>query len=1330
MKKRIGNDIQFTWHIYRKSGETQTPESFDGKEVEVKLISPLQRPVTIEDVTIATGVVTFTFRGKHQVTLGNYVAVLQENKGENGMVTLDVVDAVTLVPHSYMEEDGDEGDVIEATSVELTSEIGQGIDAYTKAESDEKFVHYGPNKKGISFLGNEGDLDYTAIQPNGVRVGASNTDDGTSYVRFVDITADNIELRSTRQVDPDEPVIRQTSVVWHDEFDEVLAGKQDLIQDLAAIRSGAQAGATAYPKPSTGIPATDLASDVQSDIAAIDGIKAVIPEQASSSNQLADKDFVNSSIATSTATYRGAYNLVTDLQLSVSATHAEIATALATAIQTADNNDYCFVQIPTEDATPTEIARIDRYKYDGTAWAYEYSLNNSGFTAAQWAAINSGITSGLVAKLSALPTNSELTALLSGKADATNLIPVDSIWQWSNTAYLRATDIQTLDGVWIDKSATSATKEKYIYINKLSSNLLVYTDRYYNNSFNAGFVIPKGQQMIRDENMTSTSQTALLHIPYSGLLSLWMGTPSKSTASDQYVEILDSENNVIKHYSSYTLSKLNSPIILKVNSGNYYIRYHWVNFFFCSAMLVRYELPLSELLDDETHRVVTDAEKTIWNNKSDFSGSYNDLTDKPTIPDITGKADKVSNATNGNFASLDSNGNLRDSGHKHSDYLTQHQDLSNYVQKSQTTGLLKNDGTVDTTQYLTQHQDISGKANTADLAEVATSGSYNDLSNKPDLSAFITKSVDDLMNYYLKSETYTKTEVQQLIGAIQQFHYEVYPSLPQTGASNVLYLIGPTGTGTDKYEEYVYANNDWAKIGDTSIDLSGYVTTQALTTALADYVTSSALSVTLSNYVNKNEVDDVPTANSKNPVTSGGVYDALLGEYVVATAAADTGSVATAMIGIYDVNDVLIVEGEGEVTARILYGKTYKVKCSRIYDYLTPAEQTFTASIPSRQVTMQYTYIERDVVTLDQTISDSAQMLSGDIQGNVIKEIRSHSHLYLGTPATQSGDTEGTELLCQLSDEDSRLYYDGTPAALDGSEGDQWLKLPVFWWKVVGVGEAAADGAHDQYRLMFAFAGEPDPSWNKWQGDRNLVGAKEMKVVNNIGRSVSDGQSTGSFTQAQGNAYAAARNLGCQQVTWEWQWIMCVLFYAWYGNTDSQEMCGIGSNSYTRTLGVTDQLGMTDTTPAQATSLTSARFWGLEAWWNCKAEWMGNAVMENHVLHITDQDTKQTRQVSGFIQCGGTGGFNSRMRIDANGDFVPLAKAGTQTTFYCDYVNSNSGSRVLYRSRYNASAYGGVAYVDAYNAPSGAYAHIGSRLAFNGVITEAESVAAYKAALA
>lgn len=43
---------------------------------------------------------------------------------------------------------------------------------------------------------------------------------------------------------------------------------------------------------------------------------------------------------------------------------------------------------------------------------------------------------------------------------------------------------------------------------------------------------------------------------------------------------------------------------------------------------------LAGLSEDSTHRVVTDTEKSTWNGKSNFSGSYNDLTNKPTIPDV------------------------------------------------------------------------------------------------------------------------------------------------------------------------------------------------------------------------------------------------------------------------------------------------------------------------------------------------------------------------------------------------------------------------------------------------------------------------------------------------------------------------------------------------------------------------------------------------------------------------------------------------------------------------------------------------------------------------
>ena len=151
------------------------------------------------------------------------------------------------------------------------------------------------------------------------------------------------------------------------------------------------------------------------DIAAIN---AKIPVEASAQNQLADKNYVNTCVATDSATFRGSYNLVTDLHLTVAATRAQILAALTATIAVADNNDYAFVLIPTSDATPGTIARVERYKYNGTQWGFEYELNNSGFTQAQWDAINSGITSGLVAKLNDLPNEAALQALLQGLQDA------------------------------------------------------------------------------------------------------------------------------------------------------------------------------------------------------------------------------------------------------------------------------------------------------------------------------------------------------------------------------------------------------------------------------------------------------------------------------------------------------------------------------------------------------------------------------------------------------------------------------------------------------------------------------------------------------------------------------------------------------------------------------------------------------------------------------------------------------------------------------------------------------------------------------------------------
>lgn len=87
---------------------------------------------------------------------------------------------------------------------------------------------------------------------------------------------------------------------------------------------------------------------------------------------------------------------------------------------------------------------------------------------------------------------------------------------------------------------------------------------------------------------------------------------------------------------------------------------------------------------------------TDYAEPSDIPTKTSDLTNDSGFltshQDISGKADKVSGATNGNFAALDSNGNLTDSGHKHSDYLTSHQDISGKQDKITASGILKGNG--------------------------------------------------------------------------------------------------------------------------------------------------------------------------------------------------------------------------------------------------------------------------------------------------------------------------------------------------------------------------------------------------------------------------------------------------------------------------------------------------------------------------------------------------------------------------------------------------------------------------------------------------------------
>lgn len=127
----------------------------------------------------------------------------------------------------------------------------------------------------------------------------------------------------------------------------------------------------------------------------IDAIEEKIPAAASTSNQLADKQFVTDSITQGTAIFRGSY-----------ATKAALdAVAWQTSDSTADhfvsNNDYAVVL--DDESHDNECWRYIYVIAEGSgAWTAQYRINEAPMTQAQLDALNSGITA---AGVTAIGTN-------------------------------------------------------------------------------------------------------------------------------------------------------------------------------------------------------------------------------------------------------------------------------------------------------------------------------------------------------------------------------------------------------------------------------------------------------------------------------------------------------------------------------------------------------------------------------------------------------------------------------------------------------------------------------------------------------------------------------------------------------------------------------------------------------------------------------------------------------------------------------------------------------------------------------------------------------------
>lgn len=137
--------------------------------------------------------------------------------------------------------------------------------------------------------------------------------------------------------------------------------------------------------------------------------------------------------------------------------------------------------------------------------------------------------------------------------------------------------------------------------------------------------------------------------------------------------------------------------------------------------------------------VTVDTEKKTLRVHDGATAGGTVLAKKSEIPDITGKADKASLApvaTSGSYADLTNKPTIPTVPTKVSafendkGYLTSHQSLEAYATKASLATVATSGKYADLSGTPTI-PDISGKADKASLAAVATTGDYNDLTNRP-----------------------------------------------------------------------------------------------------------------------------------------------------------------------------------------------------------------------------------------------------------------------------------------------------------------------------------------------------------------------------------------------------------------------------------------------------------------------------------------------------------------------------------------------------------------------------------------------------------------------
>lgn len=89
--------------------------------------------------------------------------------------------------------------------------------------------------------------------------------------------------------------------------------------------------------------------------------------------------------------------------------------------------------------------------------------------------------------------------------------------------------------------------------------------------------------------------------------------------------------------------------------------------------------------------------------------------------------------------------------------------------------------------------------------------------------------LDGTNSLQVANTAFVQSAINSALAGITGIDFQVVDALPETGAKGIIYLVSKSVPNTNNiYTEYVWVNSKWESIGDTTVDLSGYVQSSQL----------------------------------------------------------------------------------------------------------------------------------------------------------------------------------------------------------------------------------------------------------------------------------------------------------------------------------------------------------------------------------------------------------------------------------------------------------------------------------------------------------------------